>query len=550
MLVIDPASGAVLLFQYEDDGRRWWATAGGALEGDETFEEAAVREAAEELALSSRSVLPLWHGTAEFSFRGIAVRQEERYFLLRIATGAVPLGQEVREAHRHEGIVAARWWTLDDIETTSEQVFPEGLAQRVRDLRLAATSTEAPSPQTLDPEREHRVSVLRPSFRMAPQRSAARAREFFDVYTKDLKTGDLQRLFTRDAKEAYAFFQRGVDRSEIDGLAWHWRLWANVKLFFLAFTMRLSPARRALFGVALAASILGFLKLAARVGFLELPGPIRLPIPWIYWQDGTFFLLTAFVLLNLLIVLEVADRLSLKHDLNVARDIQLAMLPSGTYRAPGLEIHGETRPANTVGGDFYDLLPLADGRVLVALGDVAGKGSPAALLMALLLAILRTLVDLGLDLSTLMARLNGQVVRHAPPSRFITLFLGIVDPAQGMLTWVNAGQNPPMIRRKDGSIERLGATGVALGMFDGTIYQSERTSLIAGDLLVMYSDGITEAETPGGVPFDDSGLEAGIAAWADASAPEISGALLRAVDRHVAEGRFADDLTVLVVKRP
>lgn len=385
---------------------------------------------------------------------------------------------------------------------------------------------------------------------MEPHRSAARAREFFEVYTKDLKSGDLQRLFTRDAKEAYAFFQRGIDRSEVDGLPWHWRLWADIKLFFLAFTLRLSPARRAIFGVALAASIFGFLNLFTGVGMIELPGPIRVPVPWLQWQDGTFFLLVGFVLLNLLIVLEVADRLSLKHDLNIARDIQLAMLPSGTYRAPGLEIHGETRPANTVGGDFYDLLPLPDGRVLVALGDVAGKGSPAALLMALLLAILRTLVDLGLDLSTLMARLNGQVVRHAPPSRFITLFLGIIDPAEGVLTWVNAGQNPPIVRRRDGTLERLAATGVALGMFDGTTYHTERTPLIAGDLLVMYSDGITEAETPAGVPFDESGLEAAIAAWADASAPEISGALLRAVDRHVAEGRFADDLTVLVLKRP
>jgi sigma-B regulation protein RsbU (phosphoserine phosphatase) len=369
---------------------------------------------------------------------------------------------------------------------------------------------------------------------MDPQRSAARAREFFSVYTKDLTAGDLQRLFTRDAREAYAFFSRGVDRTEIEALPWHKRAWAHVKLFFLAFTLRLSPARRAIFGVALVASVAGL--------FAVMADATR--------RDTLFFLLLGFGLLNLLIILEVADRLSLKYDLNVARDIQLAMLPHGTYRAPGIEVHGETRPANTVGGDFYDLLPLPDGRVLVALGDVAGKGSPAALLMALLLAILRTLVDLGLDLATLMARLNGQVVRHAPPSRFITLFLGVFDPAMGLLTWTNAGQNPPIVRRRDGRLERLTATGVALGMFDGTCYQVQTTPLVAGDLLVMYSDGITEAETPGGAPFDDGGLEAVIAAWADASAPEVSAAILRAVERHVGEGRFADDLTVLVVKRP
>jgi len=144
LLIIDPTSGAVLLFQYEDGGRRWWVPPGGALEGDETFEEAAIREAAEELAISSRSFLPLWRRTVEFSFRGTPFRQEEHYFLLRIARGEVALGHEVREAHRHEGILAMRWWSLEDIDTTSEQVFPEDLAQRLRELRLEVTPTGRP----------------------------------------------------------------------------------------------------------------------------------------------------------------------------------------------------------------------------------------------------------------------------------------------------------------------------------------------------------------------------------------------------------------------
>ena len=141
LLVIDPKSGAVLLFQYDDGGRRLWATPGGALDGDETFEEAAIREAAEELDISSRSFLPLWQRTVEFSFRGTALRQEEHYFLLRIPRDEVALGPEVRAAHRQEGIVATQWWSLEDIETTSDQVFPEDLPQRLRELRLAVTST-------------------------------------------------------------------------------------------------------------------------------------------------------------------------------------------------------------------------------------------------------------------------------------------------------------------------------------------------------------------------------------------------------------------------
>jgi 8-oxo-dGTP pyrophosphatase MutT (NUDIX family) len=137
LLVVDPHSDAVLLFQYEDAGRSWWATPGGALDGDETFEDAAIREAAEELAIAARSVLPLWRRTVEFSFRGAFVRQEEQYFLLRIPAGDVALGQQVRAAHLHEGIIATRWWSLEEIETTSEQVFPEDLPQRLRELRQA-----------------------------------------------------------------------------------------------------------------------------------------------------------------------------------------------------------------------------------------------------------------------------------------------------------------------------------------------------------------------------------------------------------------------------
>jgi 8-oxo-dGTP pyrophosphatase MutT (NUDIX family) len=141
LLVIDPHSGAVLLFQYEDRGRSWWATPGGALDGDETFEDAATREAAEELAVAARNFVPLWRRTVEFSFRGAFVRQEEQYFLLRIPAGDVALGQQVRAAHLHEGIIATQWWSLEDIETTSEQVFPEDLPQRLRELRSAVTST-------------------------------------------------------------------------------------------------------------------------------------------------------------------------------------------------------------------------------------------------------------------------------------------------------------------------------------------------------------------------------------------------------------------------
>ncbi len=133
LLVIDPED-RVLLFQYEDERRKWWATPGGGLEGEETFEQAAAREAAEEFSLTGTTLMPLWTGTVEFTFRGQSIRQVERFFLMRVSRQNVALGEDVREAHRREGIVAARWWSLEELETTSERVFPEDLCERLRRL--------------------------------------------------------------------------------------------------------------------------------------------------------------------------------------------------------------------------------------------------------------------------------------------------------------------------------------------------------------------------------------------------------------------------------
>lgn len=330
-------------------------------------------------------------------------------------------------------------------------------------------------------------------------RTPGGTRRFFDAYTQGMTTVDVERLFTRDAPEAYRFFLRAIDLGELRRLPWHRRILARIRLFFLAFTLKLSPARRAIYAIALGAAIVGLMELFQEVHVFILPHPA--------FAEGTLGLLAAFVLVNLLFLLEVADRLSLKNDLEIARQIQQAMLPTAAYQAPGIEAFGMTRPANTVGGDFYDILPLPDGRLLLALGDVAGKGSPAALLMALLLAMMRTLVDEGFDGAALVARLNVQIAKHAPGSRFITLFVATLDPMSGHLVYVNAGQNPPLLRRAAGGYERLREGGVALGMFDHATYTTGETHLGTGDVLVLYSDGITEAENDAGQPFDELGLE-------------------------------------------
>jgi sigma-B regulation protein RsbU (phosphoserine phosphatase) len=278
-------------------------------------------------------------------------------------------------------------------------------------------------------------------------------------------------------------------------------------------------------------------------------GRVTVGLPGLTLPDGVFALIIAFVLVNLLVLLEVADRLSLKNDLEIAREIQKAMLPPGRFRAPGADVAGLSRPANTVGGDFYEILPLGDGRLVTAVGDVAGKGSPAALLMALLLAMMRTLVDERLEPAELMERLNIQVCRQAPGTRFITLFYSVFDMATGELTYVNAGHTQPLVLHANGNVAHLIDGGVALGMFEASTYKTGRLTLAPGDLLAIYSDGITEAENREGRPFDEGGLEEVLLAERDSNVAAIGAAVVRAVEVYTSDVKFADDLTLLLLRR-
>jgi serine phosphatase RsbU (regulator of sigma subunit) len=382
--------------------------------------------------------------------------------------------------------------------------------------------------------------------------AADRAREWFHTYTRDLSREDLERLFTHDTRDAYDFFARGLDEDDLATLPLWRRTALRFRQVFVAFTLKLPAARRAVYVAALMIALLGVIQLFRGFAVVDVPFgmpflQVSLPLP--VWADGTFTLVLGLILVNLLMLLEVAERLSLKGELEVAREIQLALLPRGTYTVADVDISGVTKPANTVGGDFYDVLPQSDGRVVLTLGDVAGKGSPAALLMALLLAALRTLVEERLEPAALVARLNIQICRHSPASRFITLVYAIYEPANGRLTYVNAGQNPPLIRRRDGRFERMHGTGIALGLFEHAEYTAAETRLEPGDLLVFYSDGITEAEDPSGRPLEESGLELILESHADKSPSVIASEVLTAVQSHAHRARFADDLTILAVKR-
>jgi sigma-B regulation protein RsbU (phosphoserine phosphatase) len=189
----------------------------------------------------------------------------------------------------------------------------------------------------------------------------------------------------------------------------------------------------------------------------------------------------------------------MKRDLQIAREIQMWLLPLNAPPVPGLEIAFATRPANTVAGDYYDVFPRtrAEGvnqTYLLAVADVAGKSIPAALLMATFQASLKTLSATACPLGDLVERMNLYVCTNSQSGlRFTTAFLGEYDPQSRTLTYINAGHNAPILRRSSGTIERLEVGGLPLGIQDGSVYQTGRTSIEPNDWLVVFTDGVIEA---------------------------------------------------------
>ncbi len=197
---------------------------------------------------------------------------------------------------------------------------------------------------------------------------------------------------------------------------------------------------------------------------------------------------------------------AMKQELETAAEIQNHLLPGDGPTIPGFQLDGISRPCRAVGGDYFDYIPLPEGRLAFAVGDVAGKGMPAALLMCSLQASLHALTDQNFSPEETTARLNRLLCRKIPANRFVTFFFGILDPGTHTLIYANAGHNPPAVLRADGGLQRLAPGGTHLGFFDASTYRSGQVMFEPNDFLVCYSDGVTEARSPAGEEFGEQKL--------------------------------------------
>jgi phosphoserine phosphatase RsbU/P len=363
-----------------------------------------------------------------------------------------------------------------------------------------------------------------------------RLRNFWQRVSEGRQLDELWSQFTADARASYGFYMKEADSEELGKQRGFNRVFNVAKTLFLSLLMKLTPARRVLLLVAF--------------GMLVMSG-IKFQLGQNFSFDVNFEVVAA-ILFLLLLSLELADKVTMKRDLEIAREIQTWLVPSQPPEVAGADLAFATRPQNSVAGDYYDAFyPNADERerLLVIIADVAGKSVPAALLMATLQASLRTIAGDDDPLVETVTRLNRYASAYSLDGRrFTTAVLGEYNPLTRRLAYVNAGHNAPILRRANGGIETLDRGGLPLGIEPDAQYETGIVDLNAGDTLIFYTDGVVEAFNERGEEFGNQrwlGAIRNLPAW---NAQETLKYLMNCVDVFVGSTRQSDDITCFVFR--
>ncbi len=366
----------------------------------------------------------------------------------------------------------------------------------------------------------------------------------YDLFTKDVTQEGLRDLVSRDPRAAFRFFTRNIDFKALEHLPWYRRYPEIVSRIFIALSYQLGPARRIAFALACLCLLLGFVPSVTYRGASD-GGRITITT-----AAGNVWWLFSILIFGFLLLMELRDKLSLKADLEIAREIQAGLVASGIYERNGLRICCRMRPANTVGGDYCDLIDLGSpDQLALVIGDVAGKGMPAALLMALLQGSLRTLISAGHRGADLIQKLNAYLCGSIPGNIFVTLFYAELDATTGDVSYVNAGHNAPFLMRSDGTIERLHSTSMVMGVMEDPGYVAEKVQLGTWDHLLLFTDGIPEASDLQGREYGEERFTAFLRANAGLDQSLLFDRLVTEVVRHCGDNRPHDDMTIISTVR-
>ena len=369
-----------------------------------------------------------------------------------------------------------------------------------------------------------------------------RLKNFWRRVTEGLEVSQLWSQFENEARASYRLYSKDVAARTPEGLTPRGHHLYVIKEFFWAVFEKLSPARRVLLLFAL------ILLVIPHGGFEYTGGGGK-----VYAVEFDLHFWAALLLL-LLLILEIADRVVMKRDLQIAREIQTWLLPGAPPQIPGLAIAYATRPANTVAGDYYDVFPRPgrtneENRVVLAVADVAGKSVPAAMLMATFQASLKTLSTAQVALPELAADMNRYACSNSQGGlRFTTAFLGEYDPARRTLDYINAGHNNPILRRAGGQIERLDVGGLPFGIQAEAKYESARIMLAPDDWLVIFTDGLVEAENARQEEYGEARVLSILEAGKATTPAEMLMSLMAGLDLFVGLTPQHDDVTCMLLK--
>ena len=371
------------------------------------------------------------------------------------------------------------------------------------------------------------------NFKTKVKRTVWRSKDGWRQLTAGMETADLWMQFKAEAQASSRLYKQDVDwRAVGSQRAWK-QPFKIIAALFAGILKRLSPARRVLLVLSIVLACLS----VVGVQFLVITTQVE-------------FLL-AFAGLLILLVMVLGDHVAMKRDIEIAREIQRWLVPRVPPEVPGIDMAFATRPANTVAGDYYDAFRrAADGPLLIAVADVSGKSVPAAMLMANFQASLRALAGAPGSLSQLVTDLNRLACgNNLNGRRFTTAFLAELNPVTGVLSYLSAGHNPPMLVRQDGTIERLNSDSMPLGIELTEKFVAGTTVLELNDLLVIYTDGVTEAQNERDEQCGEARLLALLHPRLKERAAVTLSGIMKRLDEFVGVAAQHDDITCLVVSR-
>ncbi|HEV2400337.1 MAG TPA: PP2C family protein-serine/threonine phosphatase [Candidatus Sulfotelmatobacter sp.] len=367
-------------------------------------------------------------------------------------------------------------------------------------------------------------------------------KNFWRRVTEGLAVSQLWSQFESEARASYRLYSKDVAAKTPEGLTPRGRHVHVIKEFFWAVFEKLSPARRVLLLLAL------ILLLIPNTAY-QFSGEGNK----VYAGEFDTHFWGGLVLL-LLLILEIGDRVVMKRDLQIAKEIQSWLLPGAPPQIPGLAISYATRPANTVAGDYYDVFPRPgktneENRVVLAVADVAGKSIPAAMLMATFQASLKTLSTAQVPLAELASNMNRYACSNSQGGlRFTTAFLAEYDTTRRTLHYINAGHNNPILRRAGGQIERLDVGGLPFGILPEVQYQTATVTLAPGDWVIIFTDGLVEAINSKDEEYGEGRLMNAIEAGRGTMPVDMLNRFMTDLDAFVGTTPQHDDITCLLMK--